>query len=109
MKRLLLLFLTLYLFTGSLLPGANAHELAEASKLWQHHETEHAGRGFWDFFCDHYFSDTHRQPNPDKHHSLPFHHAHAYGTQLVFFWRKSAGTPWWRSFVRRVAAGYSNS
>ena len=90
-KRLLLLFLSLHLLGVSFLPGADAHELAEASKLWQHHETEHAGAGFWDFFYDHYLSDTHRHPNSDEHRSLPFHHAHACGMQLAFF---LAAKPW---------------
>ena len=90
-KRLLLLFLSLHLLGVSFLPGADAHELAEASKLWQHHETEHAGAGFWDFFYDHYLSDTHRHPTSDEHRSLPFHHAHACGMQLAFF---LAAKPW---------------
>lgn len=87
MKRLLLLLLSLHLLAVSCLPGGNVQELAEASKLWQHHAQDHAASSLVDFFYDHFLAAAHTHDTDggaNKHQSLPFHHVHDYAAPAVF-------------------------
>ncbi len=91
MKRLVALLLSLNLFVVGLMPAGDAHGLVDAATLWQHHATDHAATGFWDFYYDHYVGDHHNSP---EHQSLPGHHAHQHLAGAVCFFPAPVLRPW---------------
>ena len=90
MKRVLPLLLSLHLLVVSLLPGADTRIVLDIAAAQEHHDTDHADSGFWDFVCDHYWGGEHHHDNGDDHGSMPFHHAHSSVGAVVLFFQVSA-------------------
>ncbi|RTQ47486.1 hypothetical protein EJV47_18860 [Hymenobacter gummosus] len=77
MTRLLLLLLSFHLFAVSLLPGADAHELAEVKQAWQHRAAHHADSSLWGFVYAHFVvigEHEHPGEHAADHQGLPLHH-----------------------------------
>lgn len=85
MKPVLSVFLSLYLFVGSLFPGNSFANFTELPNLFKHfvyhNQVETPGISFSDFMMLHYNNENHSKTDTDNHNKLPLHH-HASITPL---------------------------
>jgi hypothetical protein len=77
-KKISSIFLSLYLFVGSMIPGNSFFELSELPALLQHYQyhrmVETPGISFYDFLGLHYGNPKHEKSDPENHCKLPMHH-----------------------------------
>jgi hypothetical protein len=78
MKAIVSIFLSAYLFVGSLFPGNSFANFSELPTLFQHYifhtEIETPGITFFDFITLHYCNDGHEKSDLTHHQKLPLHH-----------------------------------
>ncbi|GAB2956922.1 hypothetical protein GCM10027048_24050 [Hymenobacter coalescens] len=72
LKQLVILLLSLHLFGVSLLPAADAVELAKLPVLISHYQQQHPTNSVWRFLYDHY-AGRHNQEHQREHKALPLH------------------------------------
>ena len=78
MKRILAIFLSFYLFLGSLIPGNSFFELSSLSPLIKHFQYHRStgvpGISFITFLKLHYTDAKHQKSDPKNHCNLPLQH-----------------------------------